>query len=147
MLMNIKKFLNFKTATLTHPESPGMSVEVTRSWIGRLFKPVGFATLGEVLSSSIKWVDAEKLANIVVTKKEAQAKEDNEFYEQFYRKNVISVLQDAALRKDFSNLSKKALGFDYYNTGMDIYTVNRITCEDLLRACNRNWLQRLFGMR
>jgi hypothetical protein len=145
--MTIKKFLNFKTASLSHPESPGNNVTVTRSWIGRLFKPVGFATLNEVLKDNVKWVDAEKLANVIMTKKEAQAKEDNEFYEQFYRKNVISVLQDTDLRKNFDKLCTKALGVDYYNMGADVYMVNKIACEDLLRACNRNWLQRLFGMK
>jgi hypothetical protein len=35
---------------LWHPDSPGMRVPVRRSWLGRLFKPVEFATVGEVLT-------------------------------------------------------------------------------------------------
>ena len=35
---------------LWHPDSPGMRVPVRRSWLGRLFKPADFATLGEVLA-------------------------------------------------------------------------------------------------
>ena len=44
-----------KTAILWHPESPGCKVEVTRTWIGRLFKPLCFATLTETLKSNIYW--------------------------------------------------------------------------------------------
>ena len=48
-------FLRIKTAVLWHPESPGMKVTVTRSWIGRLLKPTAFATLSEALKNSIEW--------------------------------------------------------------------------------------------
>lgn len=44
-----------KVAELWHPESPGMKVTVTRTWIGRLFKPSCFATLGESLKAGIYW--------------------------------------------------------------------------------------------
>jgi hypothetical protein len=145
--MTIKKFLNFKTASLSHPESPGNNVTVTRSWIGRLFKPVGFATLNEVLKDNIKWVDAEKLTNLVKTKKEAQAAEDAAFYKKFYEENATTVLLYSHLQRELQKLSNKALGVDYYNMGADVYTVDKITCKDLLRACNRNWLQRLFGIK
>jgi hypothetical protein len=145
--MSIKKFLNFKTATLAHPESPGMRVEVTRSWIGRLFKPVGFATLNEVLKSNVKWVDAEKLANAIVTKKEVQAAEDAAFYEKFYKENATTALLYDHLQSELQKLCTKALGVDYYNMGADVYMVDKITCEDLLKACNQNWLQRLFSMK
>lgn len=42
-------YLKLKTEELHHPESPGMKVTVTRSWIGRLFKNPNFATLSETL--------------------------------------------------------------------------------------------------
>ena len=32
---------------LWHPDSPGVKVLVVRTWIGRMFKPSYFATLGE----------------------------------------------------------------------------------------------------
>ena len=48
-------FLRVKTATLWHPESPGVKVTVKRSWIGRIIKPEAFATLGETLKNSIEW--------------------------------------------------------------------------------------------
>jgi hypothetical protein len=35
---------------LWHPDSPGMRVPVRRGWLGRLFKPAEFATLGEVIA-------------------------------------------------------------------------------------------------
>ena len=44
-----------KSAELWHPESPGMKVIVTRTRIGRLFKPIAFATLGECLIDGIEW--------------------------------------------------------------------------------------------
>jgi hypothetical protein len=47
-------FLRFKSEVLFHPESPGIKVNVTRSWMGRIFKPSAFATLGEVLKQKIK---------------------------------------------------------------------------------------------
>jgi len=50
-----KRFLNLKTATLWHPESPGMKLTVTRSWIGRIFKPSAFATLSECLKNGVEW--------------------------------------------------------------------------------------------
>lgn len=44
----MKKFLRLKSVSVFHPESPGIRVTVTRSWLGRLFKPSDFATLGEM---------------------------------------------------------------------------------------------------
>jgi len=37
--------------TLWHPDSPGMKVVVTRTWVGRLFKNRDFATLGETIKA------------------------------------------------------------------------------------------------
>ena len=50
--MSIKKLLKLKTELLFDPESPGVRLWVTRSWIGRMFKPTDFATLGESIRSS-----------------------------------------------------------------------------------------------
>lgn len=50
-------FLRPKTAVLWHPESPGEKVTVTRTWIGRLCKPIAFATLTETMKDGIEWVD------------------------------------------------------------------------------------------
>jgi hypothetical protein len=47
-------FLRFKSEVLFHPESPGIRVNVTRSWMGRIFKPSAFANLGEVLKQKNK---------------------------------------------------------------------------------------------
>jgi hypothetical protein len=55
--MNIDSFLKIKTTSLWHPESPGLKVKVTRSWIGRLFKPIAFATLNECIREGIFWID------------------------------------------------------------------------------------------
>ena len=43
-------FLNYKQFNLFHPESPGVRIYVTRSRLGRLFKPEHFATLTECLN-------------------------------------------------------------------------------------------------
>ncbi len=48
-------FLRPKVAKLWHPESSGMKVIVTRTWIGRLFKNTAFATLSESLKSGVYW--------------------------------------------------------------------------------------------
>ena len=53
----MKRLLNLKTAKLWHPESSGVKVVVVRSWVGRLFKPTCFATIGETLKSGIIWED------------------------------------------------------------------------------------------
>jgi hypothetical protein len=55
--MNFNTFFGLKTAKLMHPESPGVLVTVTRSWIGRLFKSETFATFTECLSAGIVWSD------------------------------------------------------------------------------------------
>ena len=51
----MNNWLRLKRAALWHPESPGIKVQVTRSWIGRLFKPAEFATLGETRKAYISW--------------------------------------------------------------------------------------------
>ena len=38
---------------LWHPDSPGMKVLVVRGWLGRLFKPKEFATLGEAIDYAL----------------------------------------------------------------------------------------------
>ena len=48
-------FLCPKVAELWHPESPGMKVTVTRTWIGRMCKPSAFATLSEALRAGVYW--------------------------------------------------------------------------------------------
>ena len=54
MTKYLHSFLRFKVEKLFHPESPGIRVNVARSWIGRLIKPTAFATLTEVLKQEIK---------------------------------------------------------------------------------------------
>lgn len=43
-----------KAMRLFHPDSPGMRVPVVRGWLGRLFKPREFATLGEAIDHSLR---------------------------------------------------------------------------------------------
>ena len=49
-----EKLLRPRKESLFHPDSPGMRVEVERTWVGRLFKPLHFATLGEAIAQSKK---------------------------------------------------------------------------------------------
>jgi hypothetical protein len=56
--MNID-FLRLKTERLWHPESPGMKVDVTRSWIERIFNPLEFATLNECIISYNKPINSK----------------------------------------------------------------------------------------
>ncbi len=44
-----------QSAEVWHPESPGMKVKVTRTRLGRMFKPSAFATIGECLKSGVNW--------------------------------------------------------------------------------------------
>lgn len=44
----LKHFFRIETVCLFHPFCPGDKVWVTRGWVGRLFKPTDFATLGEL---------------------------------------------------------------------------------------------------
>ena len=43
-------FFGVRDEELWHPDSPGMRVPTRRSWLGRVFKPAHFATLGETIS-------------------------------------------------------------------------------------------------
>ena len=43
----------------------------------------------------------------------------------------IMLLQYKSLRKYFKELTDDVLGKDYYNMGSDVYSSDRITCEDL----------------
>lgn len=45
----LDRFLDKKTETLWHPDSPGGKVKVTRIRFGRVFKHPKFATLTEVI--------------------------------------------------------------------------------------------------
>ena len=49
-----EKLLRPRKESLFHPDSPGMRVEVERTWVGRLFKPLHFATLDEAIAQSKK---------------------------------------------------------------------------------------------
>jgi hypothetical protein len=53
------KFLRLKTENLWHPESSGVRVNVTRSWIERIFKPSKFATLSECIISYRKPINTK----------------------------------------------------------------------------------------
>ena len=53
-----------KTAELWHPESPGMKVTVTRTWVGRLFKSPAFATFGETIKAGISKYDPVKSCEV-----------------------------------------------------------------------------------
>lgn len=48
----IQFLLQPRTERLFDPDSPGMFNAVTRTWIGRLFKPKHFATLSESIKSN-----------------------------------------------------------------------------------------------
>jgi len=43
-----------KATWLFHPDAPGDRVLVVRGWLGRLFKPREFATLGEAIDHSLR---------------------------------------------------------------------------------------------
>ena len=47
----VRLALRPKQERLFHPESPGVHVTVTRTWIDRLLKPKHFASLGETVQA------------------------------------------------------------------------------------------------
>jgi hypothetical protein len=47
----IRQISLLRDIELYHPESPGMKITITRSWIGRLSKPKDFATISECCKS------------------------------------------------------------------------------------------------
>mgnify|MGYP001278392732 CR=1 FL=1 len=51
----------------------------------------------------------------------------------------ISLMQYENLRKHFNKLVDNVLGKDYYNMGMDVYTCDEITCEDLSKKLKKKW--------
>lgn len=70
--------------------------------------------------------------------------EDYEFYKKFYDDNHIRLLQYDSLRKNFRELVEEVLGKDYYNMGMDVYSCDAESCEDIAREANRSWWSRLW---
>ena len=70
-------------------------------------------------------------------------KKDIEFYKKFYEENRIALLQYESLRENFHAMVNDVLGADYYNMGMDVYTCDKICCEDITLRANRSALQRL----
>lgn len=57
----------------------------------------------------------------------------------------IEMLQYKNLREHFNSLAKEILGKDYYNLGMDVYSSDRMCCEDILMKVRslgwRVWLK------
>lgn len=70
---------------------------------------------------------------------------DSEFYRKFYEENRVALLQYKSLRENFDRMVDTVLGKNYYNMGMDVYTCDKICCEDISLKANRTWLERLFG--
>ena len=50
----------------------------------------------------------------------------------------IQLLQYKNLRQSFYRVIDYVLGEDYYNMGMDVYTCDRIACEDIIQQFKRN---------
>jgi hypothetical protein len=67
------------------------------------------------------------------------------FYKAFYEENSIALLQYKSLRRHFSKMVADVLGHGYYNMGSDVYTCDKLTCEDITRKANRTIVQRIFG--
>ena len=69
-----------------------------------------------------------------------------EFYQEFYDKNRIPMLQYDSLRKNFQNMVDDVLGKDYYNYGMDVYECDKQCCEDITRKAKKKtgFLKKLF---
>lgn len=64
-------------------------------------------------------------------------------------KDRVRLLQYENLRKHFEKLVYEVLGEDYYNMGTDVYTCDKLTCEDLAHKLkqrkglfSRPWLRK-----
>ncbi|MCK5020900.1 MAG: hypothetical protein KAS32_28020 [Candidatus Peribacteraceae bacterium] len=62
-----------------------------------------------------------------------------EFYKSFYDDHRVEVLLYANLRKYFTKMVEDVLGKDYYNMGMDVYTCDKLCCEDMTRKLKSFW--------
>ena len=71
--------------------------------------------------------------------------ESEEFYKKFYEENRAALLQYDSLRKNFRNMIENVLGRDYYNMGNDVYTCDKISCEDITKkAKSKGFIYNLF---
>lgn len=66
-------------------------------------------------------------------------------YKEFYEKNRVVILQYENLRENFSVMVDEILGTDYYNSAMDVYECDRISCADIIYKANRSLLSRIFS--
>lgn len=51
----------------------------------------------------------------------------------------IQLLQYKSLSKDFHALVDIVFGEDYYNSGMDVYSCNMLSCRDIAYKCGRKY--------
>lgn len=56
----------------------------------------------------------------------------------------IALLQYENLRKHFRQLTIDVLGENYYNDGMDVYTCDELTCQDIKAKLKLRWWERWF---
>lgn len=76
----------------------------------------------------------EKYINLLTTERDYYQQK----YEELINQDVaIQLLQYQNLRKNFNKLVECVLGEDYYNMGMDVYTCDELTCEDIAKACKK----------
>lgn len=68
---------------------------------------------------------------------------DLELYKKLHEQNQTTLLQYKNLRHHFDKMVKAVLGEDYYNVGMDVYTCDEITCEDITYEVNKTLIQRI----
>ena len=70
----------------------------------------------------------------------------NEELQKFYDENRIRILQYDSLLIDFHKMVNDVLGKDYYNMGMDVYTVHRFCCEDITKKANKTCVDKLIEL-
>jgi len=54
----------------------------------------------------------------------------------------IQILQYDNLRNCFNALLESAFGEDYYNMGMDVYSCDYLSCEDLAKKLGKEYYRR-----
>lgn len=68
------------------------------------------------------------------------AEKTPEFYKAFYEENRVKLLQYDSLRVHFMKMIDDIMGKGYYNAGMDIYTCDQLSCEDITRVATSKTL-------
>lgn len=88
---------------------------------------VSFTQVEKAIKTVLNYIE-----NSISKEEYNKIKEENEEYKKQSWENEITNLIYKNLRKCFNNMVDRILGEKYYNMGMDTYTCDKLTCEDII---------------